>query len=82
MTIPQALNKITSKIDPFWTGRVQSMLSHSCISRRGSFHAEVSNLRVNPEWPRKGSITLTRGDGKRVRLYMTKRDGFKIKVGS
>ena len=82
MTIPQAVSKIVSKIDPFWTSRVQSMLSHSCISRSGAFHADVSNLRVNPEWPRKGSITLTRGDGKRVRLYMTKRDGFKIKISA
>ena len=82
MTIPEALTKIISKIDPFWTDRVWSMLTHSCVSRNGAFHSEVSNLRVNPEWPSRGSITMIRGDGKRVRLYMTKRDGFKIKITS
>mgnify|MGYP003124765960 CR=1 len=80
MTLPQAVSNITSKIDPFWADRVHSMLVSSCICKRGSFPAEISNLRVNPDWPRKGSITLTRGDKNRVRLYMTKRDGFKISI--
>ena len=79
LTIPQAVVRITSKIDPFWTDRVHSMLVHSSISRKGAFHPESRNLRVNPEWPSKGSISFNRGDGKRVRLYMKNRT-FKVDV--
>lgn len=80
MTIKEAVFKISKKIDPFWTNRVQSMLVHSCISKKGAFHQDISGIRVCKEWPRKGSITCTRGDGAKVRLYMTRRDGFKIKI--
>ena len=79
LTIPQALSRITSKIDPFWADRVHSMLVHSTVSRKGAFHPEIHSLRVNPEWPSKGSISFNRGDGKRVRLYMANRK-FKIAV--
>ena len=80
LTIPAAVNRITDKVGAFWADRVQSMLVHGCVSRKGAFHPEIRNLRVNPEWPSKGSISLTRADGKRVRLYMTKGRKFKVTV--
>jgi len=80
MTFDKALSTILKRVGPFWEGRIHSMLVASCICKRGSFPCEITGLRVNPDWPRKGSITLTRGDGNRVRFYMTKRDGFKITI--
>jgi len=80
MDITEATTKITTKIGTFWTSRVQSMLVHGCISKKGAFPLDISELRVSKAWPRKGSITCTRGDGAKVRLYMTKRDGFKVRV--
>ena len=60
MTFDKALSTILKRVDPFWEGRIHSMLVASSICKRGSFPAEINGIRVNPDWPRKGSITLSR----------------------
>ncbi len=67
----------------FWAGRAADMVRHTCLRGAKDGSTAIADHRVKVdrvagEWPRSGSITLTRDDGKRFRLYMTRRDGFKI----
>lgn len=78
---------ITSKkgVNRFYTDRIRDMISHvtlsdkpSCNSTRMSWH-NVKIDRVAKSWPMSGSIYLTRDDGKRYKLYMTKKE-FKVEL--
>lgn len=68
---------------PRWQDRANDMLRHVCKRPASDGSTAIADHRVKVErvakgWPASGSIIVKRDDGKRFRLYMTRRDGFKI----
>jgi hypothetical protein len=66
----------------FWASRASDMIKHVCLRRSKDGSTPIADHRVKVDrvasgWPRNGSITLTRDDGQRFRLYMTQ-NSFKI----
>lgn len=61
--------------DPFFSGRIRDMAQHAAITHgtpNGDNHKlGFTGIRVANDWPRRGSITLTREDGAKFRLHMT-----------
>ena len=68
----------------FWAARVSDMLRHVCLmrSRDNSTAMPIHKVRIDrvaKDWPRCGSITVTRDDGKRFALRMVA-DQFKVEA--
>ena len=67
-----------ARCNRFWTDRLADMMRHACtvdVKTDGSTPCaeyRVKVDRVAKAWPAKGSVFVTRNDGKRFRLYATK----------
>ncbi len=84
-TASAAADLVATRIDhKFWTTRARDMIRHVCLmpSSDGSTPMPLHKVRVDrvaKAWPCAGSITLTRDDGKRFALRMTRKE-FKVEL--
>lgn len=80
-----AANLVATRIEyEFWAARARDMIRHVCLihSRDGSTPIPLHKVRIDrvaKAWPCSGSITLTRDDGKRFALRMTRKE-FKVEL--
>lgn len=72
----QTANKLKVK---YWTARLEDMFE-GAASRGLGRYADVKVLRVNPDWPVNGSVTLETSDGFKYKLVLKKNQFMIFKV--